>query len=177
MCLGKAGFCLGPSPWGLRPGQLFRLLQRVCGPEGGGGARFSEVFLGAQDLTSFLLLFPCAVGRNQFMRFEGANHAAEALGCEYEELNTATFKHHLRQIIEQVTAGPSRRGPEDEETSSGTAWLPFRVGWVPTWGDTRAPLLLSIGDLLTVHYMQTFSSSGHGSYLYGACGHIVSSVQ
>uniref|UniRef100_A0A8C3YQ41 Myosin XVIIIB n=1 Tax=Catagonus wagneri TaxID=51154 RepID=A0A8C3YQ41_9CETA len=61
----------------------------------------------------------CKVGRKQFMRFEWANHAAEALGCEYEELNTATFKHHLRQIIEQVTSGPSRRGVEDEETSSG----------------------------------------------------------
>ncbi|XP_058137546.1 unconventional myosin-XVIIIb isoform X2 [Dasypus novemcinctus] len=61
----------------------------------------------------------CKVGRKQFMRFEWANHAAEALGCEYEELNTATFKHHLRQIIEQVTSGPCRRGLEDEETSSG----------------------------------------------------------
>ncbi|XP_014642519.1 PREDICTED: unconventional myosin-XVIIIb [Ceratotherium simum simum] len=61
----------------------------------------------------------CKVGRKQFMRFEWANHAAEVLGCEYEELNTATFKHHLRQIIEQVTCGPGRRGPEDEETSSG----------------------------------------------------------
>ncbi|XP_044099974.1 unconventional myosin-XVIIIb [Neovison vison] len=61
----------------------------------------------------------CKVGRKQFMRFEWANHAAEALGCEYEELNTATFKHHLRQIIEQVTSGPSRRGLEEEETSSG----------------------------------------------------------
>ncbi|XP_053525831.1 unconventional myosin-XVIIIb isoform X2 [Artibeus jamaicensis] len=61
----------------------------------------------------------CKVGRKQFMRFEWANHAAEALGCEYEELNTATFKHHLRQIIQQVTSGPSRQGLEDEETSSG----------------------------------------------------------
>ncbi|XP_066116369.1 unconventional myosin-XVIIIb [Saccopteryx bilineata] len=61
----------------------------------------------------------CKVGRKQFMRFEWANHAAEALGCEYEELNTATFKHHLRQIIEQVTSGSSRRALEDEETSSG----------------------------------------------------------
>ncbi|ELW66479.1 Myosin-XVIIIb, partial [Tupaia chinensis] len=60
----------------------------------------------------------CKVGRKQFMRFEWANHAAEALGCEYEELNTATFKHHLRQIIEQVTCGPGRRGLEDEEASS-----------------------------------------------------------
>uniref|UniRef100_A0A7N5JZV1 Myosin XVIIIB n=1 Tax=Ailuropoda melanoleuca TaxID=9646 RepID=A0A7N5JZV1_AILME len=61
----------------------------------------------------------CKVGRKQFMRFEWANHAAEALGCEYEELNTATFKHHLRQIIEQMTSGPSRRRLEEEETSSG----------------------------------------------------------
>ncbi|XP_012499559.1 PREDICTED: unconventional myosin-XVIIIb [Propithecus coquereli] len=61
----------------------------------------------------------CKVGRKQFMRFEWANHAAEALGCEYEELNTSTFKHHLRQIIQQVTLGSSRRGLEEEETSSG----------------------------------------------------------
>ncbi|XP_054936652.1 unconventional myosin-XVIIIb, partial [Physeter macrocephalus] len=61
----------------------------------------------------------CRVGRKQFMHFEPASHAAEALGCEYDELNTATFKHHLRQIIERVTSGPSRRGPEDEEASSG----------------------------------------------------------
>ena len=71
---------------------------------------------------------PLAVGRKQFMRFEWANHAAEALGCEYEELNTATFKHHLRQIIEQVTSGPGRRRPEGEETSSGAALLPLWVG-------------------------------------------------
>ncbi|XP_053444952.1 unconventional myosin-XVIIIb isoform X2 [Nycticebus coucang] len=61
----------------------------------------------------------CKVGRKQFMRFEWANHAAEALGCEYEELNTSTFKHHLRQIIQQVTFGSGRRGLEEEETSSG----------------------------------------------------------
>uniref|UniRef100_A0A8I4A376 Myosin XVIIIB n=1 Tax=Callithrix jacchus TaxID=9483 RepID=A0A8I4A376_CALJA len=61
----------------------------------------------------------CKVGRKQFMRFEWANYAAEALGCEYEELNTATFKHHLRQIIQQVTFGPRRWGLEDEEASSG----------------------------------------------------------
>lgn len=65
------------------------------------------------------------------MRFEWANHAAEALGCEYEELNTATFKHHLRQIIEQVTSGPSRRSLEGEEASSGTTPRAPWVGWVP----------------------------------------------
>uniref|UniRef100_A0A8D2CQS2 Myosin motor domain-containing protein n=1 Tax=Sciurus vulgaris TaxID=55149 RepID=A0A8D2CQS2_SCIVU len=56
----------------------------------------------------------CKVGRKQFMRFEWANHAAEALGCEFEELNTATFKHHLRQIIEQVTSRTRPRGLEEE---------------------------------------------------------------
>ncbi|KAM9194078.1 unconventional myosin-XVIIIb [Dugong dugon] len=61
----------------------------------------------------------CKVGRKQFMRFEWANCAAEVLGCEYEELNRATFKHHLQQIIEQVMSGSSRRSLEDEETSSG----------------------------------------------------------
>lgn len=94
-------------------------------PRGWEAARFSEVFLDAypspaQDLTALLCSVPRAVGRKQFMRFEWANHAAEALGCEYEELNTATFKHHLRQIIEQVTSGPSRRSLEDEAASSGT---------------------------------------------------------
>ncbi|XP_006249640.2 unconventional myosin-XVIIIb [Rattus norvegicus] len=61
----------------------------------------------------------CKVGRKQFMRFEWANHAAEALGCDYEELNTATFKHHLRQIIEQMTSGPQRQGLQDNEACSG----------------------------------------------------------
>ncbi|XP_006869250.1 PREDICTED: unconventional myosin-XVIIIb [Chrysochloris asiatica] len=61
----------------------------------------------------------CKVGRKQFMRFEWANHAAEVLGCEYEELNRATFKHHLQQIIKQVMSGPSRRDLEDEETTPG----------------------------------------------------------
>ncbi|KAG3278378.1 myosin XVIIIB [Ictidomys tridecemlineatus] len=61
----------------------------------------------------------CKVGRKQFMRFEWANHAAAALGCEFEELNTATFKHHLRQIIEQVTSRPRPRGLEEEEASPG----------------------------------------------------------
>ncbi|XP_046283277.1 unconventional myosin-XVIIIb isoform X4 [Marmota monax] len=61
----------------------------------------------------------CKVGRKQFMRFEWANHAAVALGCEFEELNTATFKHHLRQIIEQVMSRPRPRGLEEEEASPG----------------------------------------------------------
>lgn len=70
-------------------------------------------------LTPHLFPILCAVGRKQFMRFEWANHAAEALGCDYEELNTATFKHHLRQIIEQMTSGPQRQGLQDNEACSG----------------------------------------------------------
>ncbi|KAL6067667.1 hypothetical protein STEG23_031471, partial [Scotinomys teguina] len=61
----------------------------------------------------------CKVGRKQFMRFEWANHAAEALGCDSEELNMATFKHHLRQIIEQMTSGPQRQSLEDNDACSG----------------------------------------------------------
>lgn len=104
--------------------------------QGVGGGETPEVLSGAHPFhaqTSPPYCVRLAVGRKQFMRFEWANHAAEALGCEYEELNTATFKHHLRQIIEQVTSGPSRRRLEEEETSSGAAPLPPWVGWVPPW--------------------------------------------
>ncbi|XP_054852145.1 unconventional myosin-XVIIIb isoform X2 [Eublepharis macularius] len=61
----------------------------------------------------------CKVGRKQFMRFEWANNAAEVLGCEFEELTTSVFKHHLKRIIEQVTSGS--RGPlgQDEDQPEG----------------------------------------------------------
>lgn len=71
-------------------------------------------------ISLHLFLVLCTVGRKQFMRFEWANRAAEALGCDYEELNSATFKHHLRQILEQMTSGPQRQGLEDNEACSGT---------------------------------------------------------
>ncbi|XP_019394216.1 PREDICTED: unconventional myosin-XVIIIb [Crocodylus porosus] len=57
----------------------------------------------------------CKVGRKQFMTFESANNAAEVLGCDYEELATAVFKHHLKQIIEQVTSGGSRPSPAEDK--------------------------------------------------------------
>ncbi|XP_062445731.1 unconventional myosin-XVIIIb [Rhea pennata] len=60
----------------------------------------------------------CKVGRKQFMKFEWANNAADVLGCDLEELTTAVFKHHLKQIIERVTARGSRL-PLDEESPSG----------------------------------------------------------
>ncbi|XP_029474880.1 unconventional myosin-XVIIIb [Rhinatrema bivittatum] len=61
----------------------------------------------------------CRVGRKQFMKFEWANNAANVLGCDYEELSTAVFKHHLKQIIEQVTSGGKRLN-QDEERNSGS---------------------------------------------------------
>uniref|UniRef100_A0A8C8S369 Myosin XVIIIB n=1 Tax=Pelusios castaneus TaxID=367368 RepID=A0A8C8S369_9SAUR len=60
----------------------------------------------------------CKVGRKQFMKFEWANNAAEVLGCDFEELTTAVFKHHLKQIIEQVTSGMNRLN-KDEERRAG----------------------------------------------------------
>uniref|UniRef100_UPI00398F2618 unconventional myosin-XVIIIb-like isoform X2 n=1 Tax=Pristiophorus japonicus TaxID=55135 RepID=UPI00398F2618 len=57
----------------------------------------------------------CKVGRKQFMKFEWAQNAASALGCELEELSTAVFKHHLRLIIQQAT---NRFGPNDAADST-----------------------------------------------------------
>lgn len=56
----------------------------------------------------------CRVGRKQFMKFDWANNAANVLGCDCEELSTAVFKHHLKQIIEQVTLGARGSNQEDE---------------------------------------------------------------
>ncbi|XP_061459502.1 unconventional myosin-XVIIIb isoform X2 [Rhineura floridana] len=61
----------------------------------------------------------CKVGRKQFMRFEWANNAAEVLGCDFEELTTAVFKHHLRRIIEQATSGPGGLLSHDEDRLDG----------------------------------------------------------
>ncbi|XP_072207016.1 unconventional myosin-XVIIIb [Excalfactoria chinensis] len=60
----------------------------------------------------------CRVGRKQFMHFEWATHAAEVLGCELDELSTAVFKHHLKQILEQAAAKGGGR-PSEEEVPSG----------------------------------------------------------
>ncbi|NXG74536.1 MY18B protein, partial [Baryphthengus martii] len=60
----------------------------------------------------------CKVGRKQFMKFECASTAAEVLGCDLEELTTAVFKHHLKQILAQVTAR-GQRLPPPEETPAG----------------------------------------------------------
>lgn len=59
------------------------------------------------------------------MKFECASNAAEVLGCDLEELTTAVFKHHLKQILAQVMARGSRLPPA-EESLAGTGMLhPF----------------------------------------------------
>uniref|UniRef100_A0A8C1GU29 Myosin motor domain-containing protein n=1 Tax=Cyprinus carpio TaxID=7962 RepID=A0A8C1GU29_CYPCA len=47
----------------------------------------------------------CKVGRKQFMSFDSAQTASAILGCEGEELHTAVFKHHLRQLLQRATGG------------------------------------------------------------------------
>ncbi|XP_033030433.1 unconventional myosin-XVIIIb [Lacerta agilis] len=61
----------------------------------------------------------CKVGRKQFMQFEWANKAAEVLGCDFEELTTAVFKHHLQRIIEQVTSGGRGQLSQDQGWPDG----------------------------------------------------------
>ncbi|KAI7793466.1 putative unconventional myosin-XVIIIb, partial [Triplophysa rosa] len=51
----------------------------------------------------------CKVGRKQFMSFDSAQTASAILGCEGEELHTAVFKHHLRQLLQRATGGLRER--------------------------------------------------------------------
>ncbi|XP_061703740.1 unconventional myosin-XVIIIb-like isoform X3 [Syngnathoides biaculeatus] len=51
----------------------------------------------------------CKVGRRQFLNFESAQAASGALGCEWEELQTAVFKHHLRRLLRTATGGGRER--------------------------------------------------------------------
>ncbi|XP_073686333.1 unconventional myosin-XVIIIb-like [Garra rufa] len=58
----------------------------------------------------------CKVGRKQFMSFDSAQTVSAILGCEGEELHTAVFKHHLRQLLQRATGGVrERRAAEEPE--------------------------------------------------------------
>ncbi|XP_036450276.1 unconventional myosin-XVIIIb-like isoform X2 [Colossoma macropomum] len=57
----------------------------------------------------------CKVGRKQFMSFDSAQVASAVLGCEGEELHTAVFKHHLRQLLQRATGGARERHMTDEQ--------------------------------------------------------------
>ncbi|KAG7234237.1 hypothetical protein INR49_005476 [Caranx melampygus] len=56
----------------------------------------------------------CAVGRRQFVNFDSAQASSSVLGCEGEELHTAVFKHHLRQLLQRATGGSRERSPAAE---------------------------------------------------------------
>ncbi|XP_055010119.1 unconventional myosin-XVIIIb [Boleophthalmus pectinirostris] len=43
------------------------------------------------------------VGRRQFGNFDSSQVASSVLGCEGDDLHTAVFKHHLRQILQRAT--------------------------------------------------------------------------
>ncbi|KAF4082136.1 hypothetical protein AMELA_G00148240 [Ameiurus melas] len=60
----------------------------------------------------------CKVGRKQFMSFESAQVASAVLGCEGEDLHTAVFKHHLRQLLQRAT-GATRECHIAEEHGEG----------------------------------------------------------
>ncbi|XP_036384413.1 unconventional myosin-XVIIIb-like [Megalops cyprinoides] len=58
----------------------------------------------------------CRVGRRQFVSFDSAQLASSVIGCEGEELHTAVFKHHLRQLLQKATGGVrERHTPEGSE--------------------------------------------------------------
>ncbi|XP_035248113.1 unconventional myosin-XVIIIb-like isoform X4 [Anguilla anguilla] len=58
----------------------------------------------------------CKVGRRQFVSFESAKLASTVIGCEGEDLHTAVFKHHLRQLLQKATGGiRERHAPEGSE--------------------------------------------------------------
>ncbi|KAK1800878.1 hypothetical protein P4O66_006054 [Electrophorus voltai] len=57
----------------------------------------------------------CKVGRKQFMSFDSAQVASTVLGCEGDDLHTAVFKHHLRQLLQRATGGSRERTFADEK--------------------------------------------------------------
>ncbi|XP_060917169.1 unconventional myosin-XVIIIb-like isoform X2 [Labrus mixtus] len=56
----------------------------------------------------------CKVGRRQFVSFDSAQVASGVLGCEGEDLHTAVFKHHLRQLLQRATGGSRERNAAAE---------------------------------------------------------------
>ncbi|XP_037609622.1 unconventional myosin-XVIIIb-like isoform X2 [Sebastes umbrosus] len=56
----------------------------------------------------------CKASRRQFVNFESAQVASSVLGCEGEDLHTAVFKHHLRQLLQRATGGTRERSTAAE---------------------------------------------------------------
>lgn len=70
-----------------------------------------------------------SVGRRQFVSFDNAQKASGVLGCEGDELHTAVFKHHLRQLLQRATTGGSRERSSAAEAEEGErhAYLQFHL--------------------------------------------------
>lgn len=73
-------------------------------------------------MSSLCCPFFGSVGRRQFVSFDSAQTASSVLGCEGEELHTAVFKHHLRQLLQRATGGSRERNTaaESEEGETDT---------------------------------------------------------
>lgn len=57
------------------------------------------------------------------MNFDSAQVASGVLGCEGEELHTAVFKHHLRQLLQRATGGSRERNPAADTEEGETQTL------------------------------------------------------
>lgn len=75
-------------------------------------------------MSTLFLVLTGSVGRRQFVSFDSAQTASSVLGCEGEELHTAVFKHHLRQLLQRATRGSRDRGvgSESEEGARHDQW-------------------------------------------------------
>lgn len=81
----------------------------------------------ASSICKCRLSFLLSVGRRQFVSFDSAQKASSVLGCEGEELHTAVFKHHLRQLLQRATTGGSRERTAAEAEEGETPGFHFSL--------------------------------------------------
>ncbi|XP_072310328.1 unconventional myosin-XVIIIb-like isoform X2 [Eucyclogobius newberryi] len=55
------------------------------------------------------------VGRRQFGNFDSSQVASSVLGCDGDDLHTAVFKHHLRQLLQRATGGSRERNSVESD--------------------------------------------------------------
>lgn len=85
------------------------------------------------------------------MNFESAQVASAVLGCEGEDLHTAVFKHHLRQLLQRAT-GAVRECHIAEEQEEGWSH----------WSYNKLKMLLQFSfsfQLLSLLYNSTFTNN------------------
>lgn len=56
------------------------------------------------------------------MSFESAQVASAVLGCEGEDLHTAVFKHHLRQLLQRATGATKEHHIAAEQEEGWSRW-------------------------------------------------------